>query len=65
MGRFQNAIDDCDTASDEFNRGYALYLRGLSKRKLGDAAAGTADIAAAKAMLPGVALTYAKYGINP
>jgi tetratricopeptide (TPR) repeat protein len=65
MGRFQNAIDDCDSASDQFSRGYALYLRGLSKRKLGDTAAGAADIAAAKAMLPGVALTYAKYGITP
>ena len=64
-GRFQDAIDDCDAVSDDLSRGYALYLRGLSKRKLGDGAAAAADIHAAKAMLPGVDLTYAKYGIAP
>jgi Flp pilus assembly protein TadD len=43
----------------------ALYIRGLAKRKSGDAPGGDADIAAAKALDPKIAETYAGYGVTP
>ncbi len=46
-------------------RAPALYLRGIAKRGAGDAAGGDADIAAAKAIDPKIAETYAGYGVTP
>lgn len=43
----------------------ALYLRGLAKRQTGDITDGNADIAAAKAIDPKIAQTYAGYGVTP
>jgi TonB family protein len=46
-------------------RAPALYLRGIAKLKAGDAAGGQADVAAAKAIDPKIAQTYAAYGVTP
>lgn len=46
-------------------RAPALYLRGLAKRGAGDAAGGDADIAAATAIEPAIAGTYAAFGAAP
>jgi len=66
MGDYKAAIADYDAGLDK-RPGYAssLYMRGVTKRKTGDAAGGDADIAAAKAVDPKVADTYAKYGVTP
>jgi tetratricopeptide (TPR) repeat protein len=42
----------------------ALYMRGVVRRRMGDNG-GDADIAAAKAIKPAIAETYAKYGVTP
>jgi hypothetical protein len=43
----------------------SYFVRGLAKRRDGDAAGGDADIAAAKAIDPKIAETYAGYGVTP
>ena len=46
-------------------RASSLYGRGLAHSGLGDRAAGQADIAAALAIAPLIAQTYARYGLQP
>jgi hypothetical protein len=43
----------------------SLYVRGLARLKTADASNGNADIAAAKAIDPKIADTYAGYGVTP
>ena len=43
---------------------YSLYGRGVAKLKKGDTAGGNADIAAAKAIKPDIAVVSAGYGIT-
>ena len=59
MGQFREAV----TAYDRFiafepNEPVALYMRGLSKRRLGDSAGGDRDVAAARALDPKVEAIY-------
>ena len=43
----------------------ALYLRGLAEEKTGDKTAGEADFAAARAIAPGLAQEYRRFGLAP
>jgi len=43
----------------------SLYVRGLTRLKMGDEAGGKADIEAAKALIPKIADDYAGYGLKP
>jgi tetratricopeptide (TPR) repeat protein len=66
MGNYPAAIADCDAAlkkSPEFAN--SLYVRGLARKKSGDAGGGEADIATAKKLDSKIADLYALYGINP
>ena len=66
LGQFDQAISDDDAALDvDLTQAPSLYIRGLAKRKQGDAKGGDADIAAAKALDPAVATTYARMGVTP
>ena len=62
LARYEAAISDC-TKSIGFAS--ALYIRGLSKIKVGDLEGGNADIAAAKDVNRDVAENYAIFGITP
>jgi tetratricopeptide (TPR) repeat protein len=60
------AIADCTAAvALDAKLASSLYLRGLAKLKTNDATGGNADIAAAKALDPSIADTYAAYGVKP
>jgi len=65
LGKYQSAVND-DTAAlgQDSKLASALYIRGLAKRKMGDAAGSSSDIAAAKAIDPQVADTYSGYNIR-
>jgi tetratricopeptide (TPR) repeat protein len=63
---FRAAVADHDAAlAGAVKYPSSFYMRGLAKRKTGDTAGGDADIAAAKALDPKIADTYAKYGVMP
>jgi tetratricopeptide (TPR) repeat protein len=65
-GRFGDAIHDYDAAEKLVPKSAeVLYGRGLAKHRNGDTAGGDADIAAAKAIDPKIAETYASYGVTP
>jgi tetratricopeptide (TPR) repeat protein len=64
MQRHAEAIADYDAAiAGDPNVASSYYVRGLSRRALGDAAAAKADIERAVALEPGVAARYAGYGV--
>jgi tetratricopeptide (TPR) repeat protein len=66
INAYASAIADADSALDlDPKKAGSLYVRGLAKLKTGDAPGGTADIAAAKAIDPKIADTYAGYGVTP
>jgi tetratricopeptide (TPR) repeat protein len=66
INAYESAIADADSALDlDPKKAGSLYVRGLAKLKTGDAPAGNADIAAAKAIDPKIAETYAVYGLTP
>ena len=66
MGQFDKAVADEDEALKIAPKNAPLlYVRGLAKRKLGDAAGGDEDIAAAKAINPKISDAYAQYGVTP
>jgi len=46
------------------SRAVALFGRGLAKQRLGDNAGATADLAAARALVPAVASSFSDYGIE-
>jgi tetratricopeptide (TPR) repeat protein len=66
LGQFDRAIAD-DTAALAIEPRFAgaRYVRGLAKRHAGDVIGGDADVAAARAIDPTIAETYAKYGVGP
>lgn len=66
MGRMQEALDDLNAALDVApGQTASLYLRGMTRRRLGDAKGGDADLAAARLMSPRIDEDYARYGIKP
>jgi len=66
LRRFADAIADYDEAlrRQSWLPG-SLYLRGVSKLRLGNAAGAKSDIAAAEVMEPKIAARFAGYGIIP
>jgi tetratricopeptide (TPR) repeat protein len=78
MGRYREALSDYDHALErslaedvaalyrltDNRRHYALFGRGLAKIRLGDAAAGKEDLAAAEKLKPGVGAEFALYGLK-
>jgi tetratricopeptide (TPR) repeat protein len=64
-GNAEAAWADYNAAVSADRSGHALYGRGVSALRLGRAEAGQADIAAATALDPGIAATYAAYGVAP
>jgi len=66
MGRTDEAIAQYTAAIRAQPRAApALYGRGLAELKKGDKAAGEADIAAAKAIAPGLAQQFQRFGLGP
>ena len=63
--RFDPAIADFETvlASDP-KYAFALFGRWVAKKLKGMEAAGNADIAAAKALVPTIATSFEKYGVR-
>ncbi len=65
-GKYDEAIRDANTAlAVDSRRADPLYIRGLSRRHLGDSAGGDADIQQAKTLDPKIEETYASYGVKP
>jgi tetratricopeptide (TPR) repeat protein len=65
LGRTEEAIADFTAAIDRNPKlASALYGRGVARLKT-DAAAGNADISAAKAIQPDIATTFLRYGVKP
>ena len=65
LGAFDAAIADYNAAvAQNAKDADSLYSRGVAKLKKGDTAGGNADIAAAKAIKPDVAVVSAGYGIT-
>src|SRR5262249_26225872 len=64
-GQFDSAIDDFGKALELTPKSAEiLYGRGIAKLKKGDAAAGDADIAAAKALQPDIVDAMARLGVK-
>jgi len=60
------AISDCSAAlAANPKLASSLYLRGLAKKKTGDATGGEADATAAAALDRSVADSFASYGVGP
>lgn len=65
LARFDAAVADYDLVLKASpNAASALFGRGLARRSAGDPARGNADIAAAKALQPGIADTFARVGLG-
>jgi tetratricopeptide (TPR) repeat protein len=65
QSKFASAVADCDAAVKlDPQDADAVYIRGRAKIGLGDKIGGEADIATAKAIDPGIADEYAKYGVT-
>jgi len=66
LADYASAVKDSTAAlAVGSNNAGSFYVRGLAKLKIGQSADGAADVAAAKAAAPGIADTYAKYGVMP
>jgi tetratricopeptide (TPR) repeat protein len=64
-GDLDRAIEDyAEAIRLNWANAYSLYGRGVAKLKKGDTAGGNADIAAAKAIKPDIAVVSAGYGIT-
>ena len=62
---FDASIADYDAALGvEPGRPYSLAGRGFARRSKGDAAGGEADLAAARAKVPGIVEEFARYGVK-
>ncbi|WP_052216093.1 DUF3857 domain-containing protein [Sphingomonas sp. ERG5] len=66
LNRLDDALTDLNAALDlDADRPESIYMRGMVRKRMGDAKASEADFAAARMMLPTIDETYAKYGIKP
>ncbi|MEG3088094.1 DUF3857 domain-containing protein [Sphingomonas sp. PB4P5] len=66
LGRIDDALTDVEAALNlSPNQEGSLYLRGVIRRRKGDNAAGDADLAAARLIMPAIDQEYARWGIVP
>lgn len=66
MGRMEDALADLNAALDVApDQVASLYLRGIVRKRMGDAAGSETDLVAARLMSPRIDEDYAKYGIKP
>ncbi len=66
MGRLDDALGDIAAALDIVpDLPASLYLRGVIRKRNGEAALGDADLAAARQMSPRIDEDYARYGVKP
>jgi tetratricopeptide (TPR) repeat protein len=65
QSRWQDAWNDYDAAVRAFATASHLYGRGIAALRLGRAAEGQADLAAATQLNADIAATYASYGLTP
>ncbi|MEI9989351.1 MAG: tetratricopeptide repeat protein [Rhizomicrobium sp.] len=66
LGRLTDSLSDYNSALDRDSHYWpSLFMRGVVERRLGDAAAGDADIAKAKARDAGIADQMAAFGVAP
>jgi len=66
MARWDDALADFNAALDSnAELPASLFMRGLVRVRMGDAAAARDDLAAARAINPRVDADYARYGIKP
>lgn len=66
LGRHTEAVRQLDVALGiEPRMAGTLYVRGVARRRLGQTAAGDADLGAARAINPAIDAEYARYGITP
>jgi tetratricopeptide (TPR) repeat protein len=66
MGKFTEALACFDRALTlRPDSPHTLFVRGIAKRRLGQHAAGDADLKAARAGNPAIDAEYARYGITP
>ena len=66
LERYDNAIADYDTVlKSSPTQASSLFGRAIAKLRKGDAKGGQADLAAAKAVYPGVEAEFARYGVKP
>jgi tetratricopeptide (TPR) repeat protein len=65
LGQFDHAIADYDKALSVIpDKADALYGRGIARLKLGDAAAGKTDIAAAQAIRADIGQEFVRRGVQ-
>jgi tetratricopeptide (TPR) repeat protein len=65
LGRYQDALQSYDASlSSRSDNPDAQFMRGLTKKKLGDAAGGEADLKAASRADSKIAEIYAGYGVS-
>ena len=66
QGRFDAALQGFGAAlTQNPNQTESLYMRGLTKLRLGDADGGQTDIQAAQSKDPSIAARYANWGVTP
>jgi tetratricopeptide (TPR) repeat protein len=66
MNRYEDALADLNAALDlDPGLPASMYMRGVVRKRMGDAKASEGDLAAARMMTPQIDRTYAKYGIVP
>lgn len=66
LNRMEDALADLDAAlTDNPDLAPSLYMRGIIRKRIGNAAGGAADLAAARTIMPRVDTTYARFGIAP
>jgi len=64
-GEYDKAIADYNAAlSRDGKDASSFFMRGICKRRLGDEAGAHADIEGAKALDPGIAARYARFGVT-
>jgi len=66
MARYTDAIDDCNRVLNVSPRfASCLYIRGLSRKRIGENAKGDADIASARSIDANLSSAYGRYGVSP
>ncbi|MDE2112523.1 MAG: tetratricopeptide repeat protein [Alphaproteobacteria bacterium] len=66
MGKYKETLaDTAAVLAITPKQATSLYVQGLAELRLGDAAKGNGDIAAAEKLDPKIAATYAGYGVKP